>query len=173
VKLRRLRIQDLPHTFEWRNDHEVWRWCRQHEPLHQLAHEAWFQRQTDDHSVSMFGIEVTGKLVGVCGLTSINRANGTAEFSLYIAPSERKQGLAKVALTGLFSHGFDNLRLNHIFGETFDGNPAAKLFERLGMVREGTRRQFYYREGSYLDAHLYSMLRSEYEAQPWKHCYLW
>jgi ribosomal-protein-alanine N-acetyltransferase len=173
MKLRRLRITDLQQTFDWRNDHDVWKWCRQNEPLHQLRHETWFQRQSDDNSMSMFGIEVATTLVGVCGLTSIDRTNQSAEFSCYIAPKERGRGLAKEALQGLFSHGFDNLNLNHIYGETFDGNPAARLFERLGMKKEGTRRQFYFREGLHVDAHIYSILLSEYLEQPWKSSYRW
>jgi ribosomal-protein-alanine N-acetyltransferase len=103
--------------------------------------------------------------VGVAGLTSLSFANRRAEFSLYIAPKYHRHGLGKMALRLLLLHGFSNLGLNVIYGETFDGNPAAKMFESLGFVKEGTRRDFYWKDGKWLDAHLYSLKREEWTSQ--------
>jgi hypothetical protein len=102
-------------------------------------------------------------LVGVCGLTSIDWVNRRAEFSLYIDPDRQKDGLGKAALQTLLHHGFMTLGLNCIWGETFDLNPAAKLFEGLGFIKEGSRRDFYYRDGRFIDAHLYSLLRRHWD----------
>ena len=101
--------------------------------------------------------------VGMCGLTDIDLINRRAEFSLYIVPECWKKGYGKAALQTLFSHGFRNLNLNVIWGETFDENPAIELFKNLGMYYEGTRNEFYYRDGSYIDAHLISMSRSQFD----------
>lgn len=98
----------------------------------------------------------------MCGLTSIDHLHQRAEFSLYVGPQYRKRGYAKETLKTLFSYGFVALNLNCIWGETFDGNPAAKIFESVGMVREGTRRDFYFKKGKFIDCHLYSVKRSEW-----------
>ena len=102
-------------------------------------------------------------LVGVCGLTDINLIHRRAEFSLYIFPEYHRRGYAKDALKALFRHGFDDLNLHSIWGETFDGNPALSLFtDKLGMVYEGTRRQFYFKNGKYVDAHIISLTKEEF-----------
>jgi RimJ/RimL family protein N-acetyltransferase len=130
--------------------------------------EGWFERQAKDPSVRMyrieFGAEKLRETVGVCGLTSLDFANRRAEFSLYIGPEHQQRGFGRRALATLLVHGFQNLGLNLIWGETFEGNHAAKMFESLGFKKEGTRRQFYWKDGRFIDAHLYSITRDEWMA---------
>lgn len=151
----------------WRNDPRIWRWCRQNSLISNHDQDAWFKRQAQDPSIQMFMIfkdqtpEKEHAGIGACGLTSIDHVNSRAEFSLYIAPDEQRKGFARAALKTLLRHGFDNLNLHLIWGETFDGNPAAKMFEQIGFVKEGTRREFYFKEGKYIDAHLYSVKKEE------------
>lgn len=147
---------------EWRNDYATWRTCRQNDLISDYAQEKWYERQAQDPSIKMYIIKAEGKPVGVCGLTSIDPWNHRAEFSLYIAPNERKHGHGRAALQTLVSHGFYTLGLNCIWGESFEGNAAQKIFQDLGFKLEGSRRAFYYREGEYLDAQLYSLLRDEW-----------
>lgn len=148
----------------WRNDRRIYEWCRQFEPIAQHDHSAWFTRQAADSSLRMYAVQSpTGLFVGVCGLTSLDWVNRRAEFSLYIGPEHQKKGFAKAALSTLLSHGFRALNLHLIWGESFEGNPACAMFERLGFFHEGYRRQFYYRDGKYIDAHLYSMTAPDWE----------
>lgn len=162
VTLRRIEETDLPALFQWRNDYRVWKWCRQNEPLHPSNHKKWFDWQASDKSVSMFAVlDQDGDIVGVCGLTDIDRTNRRAEFSLYIDPDRMGNGYGASSLRTLFRHGFDRLGLNVIWGETFDTNPAASLFRKVGMKQEGVRRDFYFREGKFLDAILFSIRRNE------------
>jgi len=158
--------EDLPLLREYRNDWAIRRWCRQVGLISELKQIEWWSGLSEDDSKIMFSIKEEnindGKIpVGVCGLTSIDLINKRAEFSLYIAPKHQKKGLARRALKMLFQFGFDELALNLIWGETFDGNHAAKLFERLGMIKEGTRRDFYFKEGKFIDCHLYSIKKDE------------
>jgi RimJ/RimL family protein N-acetyltransferase len=74
--------------------------------------------------------------------------------------------LAKKALKMLFKFGFDDLNLHLIWGETFDGNPACALFERIGMEKEGTRRDFYFKEGKFISCHLYSITSDQFDQKP-------
>lgn len=143
---------------EWRNDPAIWRWTRQNDliPIHDQI--KWKDKLASDPTVRMYAIEQ----YGVCGLTSIDWQNRRAEFSLYIAPEFQRQGIAKKALCTLLDHGFINMGLNLIWGETFAGNVAAKFFEGLGFTHEGARRSFYWKGGKFVDAHLYSILSSEW-----------
>jgi RimJ/RimL family protein N-acetyltransferase len=157
---------DLPQLLAWRNDWRIIQWSRQSDLLNEVTHAEWFERQAKDPTTRMYKMVLrtpgTTSDVGVCGLTSVDHFNRRAEFSLYVAPVFQRRGIGRAALRVLLSHAFDNLGLNVVFGETFDGNPAAKMFEALGMVKEGTRRQFYWRDGRLIDAHIYSITSEEW-----------
>jgi UDP-4-amino-4,6-dideoxy-N-acetyl-beta-L-altrosamine N-acetyltransferase len=164
--LRPLQKTDLPKMIEWRNNPKIMAWCRQETVLSWERHVAWYDSLHSRTDVLMFAIQDQGMIVGVCGLTSIDRLHQRAEFSLYIGPEYQRKGYARFGLLTLLKVGFWQLNLRLIWGETFDGNPAAHLFEQLGMVKEGTRRQFYFKSGSWIDAHLYSITREEFECSP-------
>lgn len=150
-------------TFAWRNDPRIYTWTRQYDLLTRDGHVKWFEQQQCDPTMRMYGCLRKGEFVGVCGLTSIDPHNQRAEFSLYIGPEHQGKDYGKAALLSLVRHGFQTLNLNCIWGETFDGNPAAKMFEEVGFVKEGTRRAFYFRDGKFIDCHLYSAVRGEWQ----------
>lgn len=162
----------LPLLRSWRNDYRIWKTCRQNRLISDIDQEKWYIDQSTDESVRMFVIYVSdrsdldGKAIGVCGLTDIDLINRRAEFSCYIAPAYQGQGYASGALKTLFNYGFMMLGLNLIWGETFEGNGAELLFQRLGMIQDGTRREFYYREGRFIDAHLYSIRAEDWTWLP-------
>jgi RimJ/RimL family protein N-acetyltransferase len=169
IKLGSISYQDFGSvTWKWRNDFSIWKWCRQNDLLSYKSHAAWFDKISESPLIKMYSIINENNCVGICGFTDIDRLNRRAEFSLYIGPEYQRMGYAKDALKTLFSHGFLNHNLNVIWGETFEGNPAYDMFLKLGMKHEGTRRQFYFKEGKHIDAHLVSMTRAEYEVTEWK-----
>lgn len=158
INLSPLDEDELATILAWRNNPEIYQWCRQYEPISWESHSAWFKRIQGDASIKMFGIYTPG-LVGVCGLTSIDWVNRRAEFSLYVGPEYKGLGYGEAALRGLIRHGFDVLGLNSIWGEVFAGNPAMEMFRKVGFKDEGVRRQFYYRKGKFIDAYLCSIQR--------------
>ena len=161
VNLNSLDRDCLSQIRRWRNCPSIMRWTRQNDLLNEIQHEAWFNKQALDPSIKMYGIFEDHELIGVCGLTSINLINRNAEFSIYLSPEFHGYGLGKEALYLLCKHGFDSYPLHIIWGESFDGNPAMKTFEQLGFVKDGIRREFYYRDGEMIDAHLYSVKKEE------------
>lgn len=157
---------DLELLRRWRNDHRIWKWCRQHDLISDREQEEWYERQHQDPKIKMWKavrrVDGERQPVGVLGLTDLDFVNRRAEFSLYIGPEHQGKGYGKDALKLLLAHGFLNLGLNLIWGESFEGNPAQKMFLDLGMVKEGTRQQFYFRDGRFIDAHLYSLTRDQW-----------
>lgn len=161
--LRGIDESDLGRLFSWRNDPKIWRWCRQSDALQWGEHWKWFESLAGDGTRRMYGVcDLEHRLIGCAGLTSIDLVNRRAEFSLYIGSEHQRKGFARKALKTLISHGFKNLGLHLIWGESFEGNPAQKLFEELGFFREGVRRDFYFRDGQFVDAHLFSVKASEW-----------
>lgn len=159
ISLRRVKEEDLQQLFNWRNSKDIYFWCRQSSPLHWMGHLAWFKDQVFNPKVSMFAIlNQNDRICGVCGLTDIDMLNRRAEFSCYIDPMQQGADLGSRTLKTLFMHGFKDLGLNRIWGETFHGNKAIDLFtKRLGMEHEGTRKEFYFNDGGYTDCHLVSI----------------
>lgn len=163
--LTRIEAKDVFELYRARNNEGIYKWCRQYDVLHLENHEDWFHRQSKDPSVSMYALreDEHGSALGICGLTDIDYRIRRAEFSLYIVPAKQRRGYGEMALRMLLEKGFNSYNLNMIWGETFDRNPAVITFEKLGFIKEGTRRQFYYRDGEYVDAHLYSISREEWK----------
>jgi RimJ/RimL family protein N-acetyltransferase len=167
ITLDTLNYPITPIIREWRNNYNIWKWCRQNDLISQDSHQKWSESLRDRSDVKMYAIKNNITVVGVCGLTDIDRINQRAEFSLYINSDHQGQGYGKSALKTLIAHGFMSQNLNVIWGETFEGNPAYDMFLKLGMKHEGTRRQFYYKEGNFIDAHLVSITKQEYREQNW------
>ena len=167
-------LSDKDQFFHWRNDQNIWKWCRQNGPLSKSVHNQYWYNVENSKTDKFFSIlgrrgtlgaeKDSPRLVGCCGLSSVDQANGRAEFSLYIGPEFQNQTFGVRALQSLFDYGFKWQNLNLIWGESFDGNPAMRMFFKLGMVKEGVRRQFYFRNGRYIDAHLFSIKREEWKS---------
>lgn len=147
----------------WRNDEAIQRWCRQYTVISEPSQKRWLERIEVDDSIKMFGVVEKGTRadVGTCGLTSIDRVNQRAEFSLYIAPEYQRKGYGLEALRTLVHHGFYAFNLVRIWGEVFDGNLAIEMFKKVGFQKEGTLRSSYFREGRFIDSHIVSLLRGE------------
>lgn len=151
--------------FDYRNDEDVRKWCRQNDLLTEEGHRKWFFGHQTDPKIKMYTIinpeAERHDALGVCGLTDLDLVNGRAEFSLYIAPEHQGEGLGKAALQLLVWHGFNAYPLNQIYGESYAGNPAQRMFREVGFKDDGFRREFYYRDGVYVDAYLFSIKKEE------------
>jgi RimJ/RimL family protein N-acetyltransferase len=63
----------------------------------------------------------------------------------------------------LLRHGFKTLNLNRICLRVYETNLGGiRAYEKAGFVHEGRFRQAEYRDGSYIDVLLMSVLQSEY-----------
>ena len=168
LELRALDRSHMDQARRWRNDWRVWAWTRQNDLISDWDQEKWFERQAADPTIKMYAVvsvaNGTDRLVGVAGLTSLDWPNRRAEFSLYVGPEHQRAGFGRRALETLLAHAFGNLGLRQVWGETFDGNPAMKLFGELGFQVDGKRRGFYFKDGKFIDAYLISIMDDEWRA---------
>lgn len=76
-------------------------------------------------------------------------------------------GYGKESMLALITYAFEKTDTNRLWLDVYPDNTVAiKLYEGLGLHKEGILRQNYKSERGYLDQVIYSLLREEYEA--WK-----
>lgn len=102
--------------------------------------------------------------IGNLSLQSINWINRTAEFAILIGNKAHwGSGIAATASHVLIEHGFNKLNLNRVYCGTADINSGMKrLAAKLGMKKEGIRRQQLFLEGQYVDLVEFGLLKEEY-----------
>lgn len=167
---------DIPHLARhWRNQPEIFRWCRQASLISWDAHAAWDDNLHKDTRVKMFGIKTTlpsddkDELmeVGVCGLTNIDWIARHAEFSLYIAPKFQRLGLGTKALMTLCRHGFEAFNFHKIWGESFEGNPAIEMFKTLGFEITPGHTHHYFKDGQYVNTYFANLFEDRFRTLAW------
>jgi RimJ/RimL family protein N-acetyltransferase len=150
-------------ALRWRNNPEIWKWCRQYTLISARDQQKWLEKIEEDPSIKMFSISNQAKIIGVAGFTSIDRHNRNAEFSLYIEPNSQGKGYGAKALRTLINHGFYDWGFERIWGETYQDNPAINMFARIGMKTEGMFRNTYFRNGQFINSYMVSILRGEWK----------
>ncbi|HAY33182.1 MAG TPA: GNAT family protein [Ignavibacteria bacterium] len=103
--------------------------------------------------------------IGNAAIQKIDRINRSAELAIIIGDKKYwGKGIASEVYRLLIEYGFDTLNLNRISsGQTLANKGMIKVCEKSGMKREGVLRQILYKEGKYLDAGIYSILKKEFE----------
>ncbi|MEG0772848.1 GNAT family protein [Clostridium sp.] len=77
--------------------------------------------------------------------------------------SHKGVGYGKEALNALLKYAFEEMNINRFWLDVYPDNVIGiKLYEGIGMHRDGVLRQNYKSERGYLDQIVYSMLKSEY-----------
>lgn len=106
------------------------------------------------------------KHIGNISLQSISLLDRTAEVAFLFGEKHYwGKGYAFSAASWIIEHGFNQLNLNRIYCGTASTNLAMqKLAEKLGMLKEGCRRQALYLNGDYADIIEFGLLRSEWKA---------
>ncbi len=152
--------QDLARLFELINDADLVRFSARYKPVDFKSHAEWFDALRRDASTVFFGIFLGDELIGSCGLYGIDLVSKTAELRARIDLAYTSKGYGSRALGKLISYGFGALDLQKIYLYVFDFNTrAARLYERLGFVREGLLRRHAFIDGELRDLAIMSLFR--------------
>ena len=169
--MRRVDTDDLPRFVEWLNDPDVRRGMSAYLPLSLTEEEKWYESLADrEPDERPFAIDIrteTGwQHVGSTSFFDFDWRNRTAEFGILIGEKTVwNQGYGTETTRLMLQHAFQTLNLHRIMLRVFSHNPGARrVYEKVGFVHEGTMRQAEYQEGEYLDVHIMSVLREEWQA---------
>jgi ribosomal-protein-alanine N-acetyltransferase len=126
------------------------------------AAEAWIEK----HGQDAFAITLreNDEVVGMIGI-HVNAEHAHGEIGYWIGVPYQGRGYASEAARAVIDYGFGELKLNRVFAEHFARNPASgRVMQKVGMTYEGTLRQHHKKWGEFVDAAMYSILRSEWRA---------
>ena len=126
------------------------------------THAADFAGDTGAHFA--ITLSATRELCGAISL-DIQRAHRRAGMGYWLGQAYWRQGYAAEAARAVIAYGFSALKLNRIAADHFVANPASgRVMQKAGMRHEGTLRQYYLKDGAYIDVELYAVVATDWPA---------
>jgi RimJ/RimL family protein N-acetyltransferase len=117
----------------------------------------------EDRLVWVIVDNATGTVVGESVLNDLDTGNHSCRFRIWIS-GVRGKGLGTEATRLTLQHAFAEQGLNRVELEVFDFDPRARhVYEKVGFVHEGVKRQALLFDEEWVDAHLMSALASEWD----------
>lgn len=145
MTFRRATVADSRLIWEWRNDPVTREMSRSSEEISWEQHQLWFESVSGDPRRSLLIAERGEEPLGVLRFDPF--AEGCAEISINVAPSQRGKGISRTMLAAACRYGFEQLSLARIYAEIKETNaPSIKIFEGVGFrfaaLREDLRTYF-------------------------------
>ena len=166
IELGPVDLADVPAYTRWINDPEIQPFLNRPWPIDEREEAARLRTLIEADDAVGFAIRLRGsrKLIGRSAIWSIHRVNRSGLFTIFIgAREERDRGLGRESTALTVVYGMDVLGLNRLELEVFAYNERAlRLYESLGFVREGVRRQARLHDGAWHDGIQMSILASEW-----------
>jgi RimJ/RimL family protein N-acetyltransferase len=168
MRLRAIEPSDVPNFVRWLNDPETRRFLLLFKPLSTADEERWVEGLAG-RSDYVFAFEalIEDRWVplGNVGLHDIDWKNRSAMFGIFLGEKQYwGRGYGTRATRLMLRFAFHTLNLHRVELEVFDFNPRAmRAYEKAGFRPEGTRRESFFQDGRYWDAHRMGILRGEFE----------
>ena len=175
IRLRPIEKDDLPRFVKWLADEETRSYVSQYLPYSQVQEEQWYEDNLKSREEQAWAIDAQPPEIGLepwehigsCSFFRINWRSRHAEAGILIGAREFwGRGYGSDAMRTLMHWGFYTLNLNRIYLRVFEDNGRAiRSYRKVGFVDEGRLRQDDYRNGTYRDTLVMSVLRSEWDGQ--------
>lgn len=168
IYLSPLSLEDISDRYiSWLNDKEV---CRDNShatfPNTKTKATAYVKSLENSRDEIVFAIrwKKNDEHIGNIAIKNIDRINRSAELAIIIG--DRKywnKGVGSEAYSLMIEYGFDTLNLNRISsGQTVLNTGMIKVCEKMGMRKEGVIREALFKNGNYMNAVIYSILRRDF-----------
>jgi RimJ/RimL family protein N-acetyltransferase len=142
-------------------------WFEPPKSLQQMEQEFDSSLAEPDPEVVRMIIEAEGRVVGDIDLFHMDQRNRNALIGIGIwRPEDRCRGYGRDAMSALISWAFRHQNLHRIELSVEPENAVAlRVYEKLGFVVEGRRREHHYDDGCYRDELIMGLLRRDFEAR--------
>ncbi|MDQ1299135.1 MAG: [ribosomal protein S5]-alanine N-acetyltransferase [Campylobacterota bacterium] len=168
IYLRPLELYDSNGSYpNWLNNPEVCRYNSHGESLYtrEMAH-TYIANTIDSPTIKVFAICLndTNQHVGNISLQQISTKNQSAEFAILLGePSVYGRGIGYEAGQLLLEYAFTTLELHRIHcGTHIENIGMQRLALKLGMIKEGIRRDALFKNNQFADIVEYGLLYNDY-----------
>jgi len=168
VRLRPIERDDLPRFVEWFGDPEVRRHLLVYLPFSLAQEKRWFENllgRLERQEDLVLAIETSGGVhIGNVGLHAIDWKNRNAELGIVIGEQAYwGQGYGTDAIRTLLGLAFGEMNLHRVFLRVdADNGRGIRCYEKAGFRREGAFREAVFKEGTYHDQYVMSILELEF-----------
>ncbi|MGW2488692.1 GNAT family N-acetyltransferase [Streptomyces sp. NPDC001606] len=105
----------------------------------------------------------TGELLGEVVLHEVDPHSRNCTFRTLLGPRGRGRGVGTEATRLIVGHAFEQLGLHRVQLEVYAHNTRARrVYEKVGFVTEGVRREFALRDGEWADEVMMAVLAPEW-----------
>ncbi|TNE70351.1 GNAT family N-acetyltransferase [bacterium] len=115
------------------------------------------------HPGFQFGIFNTeNEVVGMIGFQAFNLRNKISSLGYWLDSDEQGKGIITQAAKRVIEFGWDVIGIHRFEIQAWVGNErSVKVAERLGFVHETILKEVEYRDGKFLDHHLFRLIPSD------------
>jgi RimJ/RimL family protein N-acetyltransferase len=166
ITLRAIELADLAHLQGWANDPDIqyllggW-----HFPTNMNDQQNWYNSLSCNSNNQRFMIVNEENIViGMANLVNVNFKDGNAEHGLLLDNKYRGKGYGYSVVLAIMNYAFNELRLNRLETTIIANNTASmNLFlNKCGWKKEGVLRNWYFRQGGFIDKIYLGILREEF-----------
>ncbi|RPF50637.1 GNAT family N-acetyltransferase [Aquisalibacillus elongatus] len=128
--------------------------------------KSWIDRHStfiENGEIYPFAIVIrdTNEFVGAISIRPEYR-HKRGEIAYWIGQKFWNKGYMTEAAERVVQFGFETLELHKIWGMSLTFNPASgKVLTKVGMTKEGTLREHFYKDGKFLNVDMFGMSKSE------------
>lgn len=142
INIRLAQDDDAKYLTKWLTDQEILKWFPMCNKLEiEDAVRIWM-------SYIKYESVITAEVDGVpCGnallyIQTYKKLAHQSLFAIIVAKEMRSKGIGTALIKELIRMGKEKFKLKTIHLEVYSGNPAQKLYERLGFVKYGVHKKF-------------------------------
>ena len=170
-RLRELERKDLETINKWRNDPElISQLGAPFRYINLATDEEWFAGYMKNRGKTVrcaICEDDSDAILGLVSLASIDYMNQSAEMHIMIGDrTNQGRGVGTFAVREILRHAFYNMNLQRVELAVLESNSRARhLYEKMGFLQEGIKRQARFKEGSFQNVVLYAILKDEFDKE--------
>ena len=165
MKLRKVKMADVPRILEWMVDPQVNQFFR-FDPLTVTTEsvEQFVQNAQDtEKNMHLAVVDDHNQYLGTVSLKEIDTINRSAEYAISMRKEAHGTGASTYATIEILRIAFFELNLNRVYLNVLPENIRAnKFYEKIGFVYEGEFKEHMFIKGKIRDLKWYRMLKDEY-----------
>ena len=167
IKLRALEPEDLEFLYALENDPDIWEVSGTLTPYSRKVLRDYLEKaHRDIYEVKQLRLAICTTLknpIGLIDLYDFDPKHRRAGLGIVISePADRDRGYGAEAISLLTTYAFDILGLHQLYASVGEKNVRSRhLFEKLGFVKSGVRRQWWRTASGYEDEWFYQKIRED------------